>query len=125
MQKSTANLNLSWEPAAGYVIARPLKREEMNTGTTLVMADSTGKMSDSVGVGEVILCGTPDQEEVKLLLELEERGIKTDETKYYKLKPGDLIAWMPYTDKLLEQDLVKYSVVAYKQIMAIKKKDAK
>ncbi len=118
---------LDFEPATGYVIARPITREDLNksSGSSLQMPDSIGKVSDSVGVAEVIKCGPVEQTfdaEGMTMAEVAER-LKSP------VEVGDLIAFMPYTDKILEVGMTKYSVVAYKQIMAykrpVKNKEAK
>lgn len=114
-------IDIAWEPAPGYVLCRPVKREELQKSSGLELPDSAGKVSDAVGVGEVIECGDPTYAD---LIEADKAAELTINVKsiWSRISPGDLIAFMPYTDKLLEIDLKKYSVVAYKQIMAVRKK---
>jgi co-chaperonin GroES (HSP10) len=108
----TNQLN-NWQPVLGYVLCKPLKREELNRQSDkddLELADGTGKVSDSVGVGRVIQLGPDSIVDNKLM------GAAT-----FGVRVGDLIAHMPYVDKLIEVDGEKFSLVAYKQIMGIMK----
>lgn len=133
-------LDIAWNPAPGYVLCRVVKREELqkNTGN-LELPDNVGKVSDSVGVGEVLKAGGYDHEALKLSVEVakligKDTLAKINETVkasgqrhpfgnniHDQIKPGDLIAWMPFTDQLIEIDLVKYSLVGYDKIRAVRK----
>lgn len=121
-------INIDWEPAPGYVLCRPVDREELQTmgKSSLVMTDDVGKVSDHVGVGEVLKVGGPGATElkfIKLSRELKAAGPSALDpvVKLGNLQHGDLVAFMPYTDKLLEVDMSKYSLVRYDQIMAVLK----
>ena len=107
---------IDWEPAPGYVLIRPLDREDMDRRlpkkSTLEMPDDMQKVSDHTGIGEVIKCG--------------DIRMDNDEKRVDWLGPvlraGDLVAFMPYTDKMLEIDMRKYSLVGYRQIMSVLRK---
>lgn len=118
-------INIDWEPAPGVILCRPIKREEMQDTGGLKLPDSVGKQSDNVGVGEVIKCGPKGPNEIRLLADVAKisaAGIKIEHADLTTCEPGDLVAWMPYTDQLIEIDMVKYSLVGYANVRAVRKK---
>ena len=97
-----------FRPAPGFVLARPLKKEEQQQ-STLSMPGSAKDKTDSVGVAEVIECGAI-------------RTIDGQVEFEYKLEPGDIIAYMPFTDVLIDAgSFEKNCLVGYTSIRAIKK----
>lgn len=116
-ENTTTDVDLNgWEPVPGFVLCKQKKREDLQTSKSgIALPDSAGKVADSVGVGEVILVGTPKTGYYK--------GEKYAEPDWLggPLKPGDLVAWMPFTDSLIEINLKKYSLVPYDKIRAVKK----
>ena len=103
-----------WKPAPGFVLCLPKKREDLQTSKSgLSMPDSVGKVSDSVGVGEVVLTGPAIDNDGKKLWQFDDAG--------FELNPGDLVAWMPYTDTIIEIDTKKYSLVPYDKIRAVRR----
>ncbi len=128
---------VDWEPAPGVLLCKPLKREELaalynrKNEKSLFMPDKVGKVSDSVGVGQIIEMGGMSVADMKLQHEYDEL-LKSGGSKvtilphpFWKLKVGDYIAWMPFTDQLIEIDGTKYSLVGYNQIRASRKGDTK
>jgi hypothetical protein len=119
---------IDWEPAPGYLLCKALKREELaalyNRGTAgkLGLPDKVGKVSDSVGAGRVIKCGlvrTIDGQPEWHLTQV------TEGSNFGKPLGlvGDYIAWMPFTDQIIEIDGQKYSLVGYDKIRAVRKGD--
>ncbi len=117
---------IDWEPAPGSVLVKPVKREELAAlynrgGSNLSLPDKVGKVSDSVGVGRVIKLGAPAR-----VLDASEAISQQEAQQLYHasqlgLQVGDYIAYMPYTDLLIEIDGVKYALVEYKNIRAVRK----
>lgn len=124
MTKKTTEPIIDWEPAPGYVLCKPMKREEMAAlynragGSNLSLPDRVGKVSDSVGTGRIVKAGPVSLEYAKLIKELD---ITMATMHSMQPKPGDYIAWMPYTDQLIEIDGQKYSLVGYDKIRAVRK----
>lgn len=129
---------IDWEPAPGYVLIKPLDREELNRSlpgsSTLKMPDDMEKVSDHTGVGEVVKTGCVGPAEVAFMRDVFEmmgsvpKGSKVVgdvEDLKFDINPGDLIAFMPYTDKLLEIGIEQYSLVGYRQIMGVLKKGSR
>lgn len=108
---------IDWEPAPGFVLIKPVTREEMaalynrNGASSLSLPDKVGKVSDSVGVGKVVLRG-------KLAYDA---NVPMAETAGAMVEDGDYIAFMPYTDLRIEIDGVKYALVEYNKIRAVRK----
>lgn len=97
-----------FHPAPGFIFARPLKREELNSGA-FSLPDNASNIHDSVGIAEVIECG-----QIRTINgELEWTGVE--------LAVGDLVGHMPYTDAIIEIDLKKYSILPYDKIWAVRK----
>lgn len=93
-------------PKAGYVAVRPLKVEN-TLGSGLKLPDSMTEKD--ANIGEVIECGlVPVIDGVKDWLDAD-------------LRPGDFVAYRPFTDTVVQQKLEKVSYVAYEQIVAFKK----
>lgn len=70
------------------------------------------KEKDSVGVAEVIECG----------VNREVNGPKNTSLREWRgvdLKPGDLIAYIPFTDAILMDGFEKRNLVPYTNIMAV------
>lgn len=96
-------LVVDFKPAPGYILGRPVSREELSQSTTaLALPDQVGKLKDSVGIAEVLLLG-------KL----------KDDDPAITLKPGDLVAYIPFTDAVIEQGYHKRNVIPYRNVMAI------
>jgi hypothetical protein len=131
---------IDWEPAPGYLLCKALKREELaalyNRGTAgkLGLPDKVGKVSDSVGVGQVVKPGGLDAKALlmgrKLDIDANGQQIGTQAAEnvesaamIYLVRPGDYIAWMPFTDMIIEIDGQKYSLVGYDKIRAVRKGD--
>jgi co-chaperonin GroES (HSP10) len=121
---------IDWKPAPGFLLCKALKREEVaalygrGTAGKLGLPDKVGKVSDSVGVGQIIEMGGMAIADMKLQYEYNEL-LKKGNPKtvilphpFWKLKVGDYIAWMPYTDQIIEIDGQKYSLVGYEKIRA-------
>ena len=107
-----------WKPAPGFVLCLPKKREDLQTSKSgLSMPDSVGKVSDSVGVGEVVKCGKIRT----TFYNNQDKANNITEWSGEKLEPGDLIAWMPYTDTIIQIDTKKYSLVPYDKIRAVRR----
>lgn len=104
-----------FEPAPGFLIGRPVKREELQSQGGLSLPSSVGKVSDSVALAEVLKVGAVRKVDGEY--EYPTSGM----LDHPDLEVGDIVGYMPYTDKLLEIDLENYAVVAYKQIMLIKR----
>lgn len=134
--------NIDWDPAPGYLLCKQLKREEVaalynrSGGSNLSLPDKVGKVSDSVGVGLVVKAGAPDIDSILKSLDLAEKTKlpKTAEAmnavaaKYNvpktflpKATVGDYVAWMPFTDQIIEIDGAKFSLVGYDKIRAVRK----
>ena len=95
----------TFHPAPGYILGRPVTREEISKSTNkLLMPDAVGKLKDSVGIAEVLELG----DKLK------------DDSVTIELKPGDLIAYIPFTDAIIEEGSVKHNLVPYKNVMAIR-----
>lgn len=93
-----------FKPSPGFVLARPLKREELHGKSSLAMPDGVANEKDAVGIAEVVELGKQKDKDPDLMLE-----------------PGDLIAYMPYTDVIIMDGFEKRNLVAYKNIVAIAK----
>jgi co-chaperonin GroES (HSP10) len=132
---------IDWEPAPGFLLCKALKREELAAlygrggAGKLGLPDKVGKVSDSVGVGQVIKLGGYSMEvllKAAQVADLSKDAIskKLGQKAYDRVmsqhvedqvKPGDYIAWMPYTDQIIEIDGAKYSLVGYDKIRAVRK----
>jgi co-chaperonin GroES (HSP10) len=133
---------VDWDPTPGFILVKVLKREEVATlydragGSNLSLPDSAGKVSDSVGVGRVVKNGTPSREELLQHIEIvkfsaehkESKGLadlvepmRTSTADWLKYKPGDYVAFMPYTDLIIEIDGTKYSLLPYSAIRGVRK----
>jgi hypothetical protein len=119
---------IDWEPAPGFLLCKALKREELaalyNRGTAgkLGLPDRVGKVSDSVGAGQVIATGDILPADVIEWLDMLKKLGEPERPHYYtKTKPGDYVAWMPFTDQIIEIDGAKYSLVGYDKIRAGRK----
>ncbi len=123
--------NIDWEPAPGVLLCKPLKREELaalynrKNEKPLFMPDKVGKVSDSVGVGQVLRLGPGKPENIDATGKSKAEIDQELKAGQLGLKPGDYVAWMPFTDQLIEIDGQKYSLVGYNQIRAIRKGDSK
>ena len=124
---------IDWDPAPGYLLCKPLKREELAAlydragGSNLSLPDKVGKVSDSVGAGIVIKLGPVASTADGWQFPVDVKISNTDPNQQFTdampigLQPGDYIAWMPFTDQLIEIDGVKYSLVGYDKIRAVRK----
>lgn len=112
-----------WTPAPGFVLCRPVKREELQGGnkTGLMMPDKVGKVSDNVGVGEVVLCGPPALDIDASHIETQAERAKFFDKHTHGVGLGDLVAFMPYTDAIIEINIKKYTLVPYDKIRAIRR----
>lgn len=103
-----------FKPAPGYILAKPLTREELaKSSSLLALPDDVGKEKDSVGIAEVLECGHLVAEHIGLD---SEGGVPAE---LLDLKPGDLVAYMPFTDAIIMDGFEKHNIIAYKNIMAI------
>lgn len=114
--------DIDWQPAPGFILCRPVEREELQNTSGLALPDSVGKVSDSVGVGEVIKTSLLLPKDIIEWLDmLKGLGEPEKPHHYTDIKPGDLIAWMPFTDSIIEINLKKYSLVGYDKVRAVRK----
>ena len=103
-----------FHPVPGYVLARPLEKEELQQ-SSLSMPGSAKDKTDSVGIAEVIECGT-NRTEITVT------GHEVAEWRGEPLAVGDHIAYMPFTDVLIDtENFKKHVLVAYTSIRAVKK----
>lgn len=119
--------NIDWKPQPGYMLVTKLTREQVaelyNRGhNNLSLPDNVGKVSDSLGVGCVEMTSAmlpaTEIEWVDMLRKIDEK----ERPHYYTaIKPGDYVAFMPYTDALMEIDGKKYSVLPYDKVWAVRK----
>ena len=127
---------IDWDPASGFLLCKPLKREELarlynRDAGSLQLPDRMGKVSDSVGAGQVVKLGGRSVEDKKLeheyhtMLKAGSAKVTIMPGMLDQIKVGDYVAWMPYTDQLIEIDGVKYSLVGYDKIRAVRKGDSK
>ncbi len=101
--------SFTFHPAPGYILAKPLTREELSRNNSkLSLPDSAGKEKDSVGIARVIECG-----------KVRVTDIGSEEWEGPKLKAGDLIAYMPFTDAIIMNGFDKQNLVSYRNIMAV------
>lgn len=115
-----------FHPAPGYVLAKPMTREELaKSSTSLVMPDNAGKEKDAVGVATVIETGPMDLELAMKLGKLPLLS-KADKAMLFGvlqgIEPGDLIAYMPFSDMIIMDGFEKRNLVSYKAICAVAKK---
>lgn len=109
---------LAFQPAPGFVLAKPLSREEVsNLTTSLALPDKTGKEADSVGIAQVIACG--DVRKTRTGWEWPTEDGNPSAYKRYALMPGMLIAYIPFTDAIIMDGFDKHNLVPYRSIMAI------
>lgn len=137
---------IDWTPAPGYVLCTIMDRKEVAElydrkivgKTQLSMPDKMGRASDSVGVGQIIEKGQPDRAELLDLIKLIDYSAKElkdssdmmtalsgAKASWLQYNVGDYIAFLPYTDQIIEIDGVKYSLVGYDKIRAVRKGDNK
>ena len=96
-----------FDPAPGYIAVKPLKQEE-TLGSGLKLPPS---MTDKdANIGEILAIGDVRKNETG---ELEWLG--------GKLEIGQIVAYRPFSDIIVEIQLQKVSYVAYDQIVATKK----
>ena len=76
--------------------------------TSLKLPDNVSKEKDSVGVARVVECGP-----IRSTLD------DGPEWTGVKLSPGDLLAYIPFTDAILMDGYEKLNLVPYRNIMAI------
>lgn len=123
---------VDWEPTPGHLLIKPLKREEVaselygkDSKNSLSLPDNMGKISDSVGVGRVIKMAYPSAETVKVANEAMPADLELALPMLHKwvhkgLEVGDYVAFMPYTDLLIEIDGAKYSLIEYSRIRGVR-----
>lgn len=124
MTKTKVEYDLDgWIPIPGFVLCRAIKREELQkSDSKLTLPDRVGKVSDSVGVGEVIATSLMLPNAVVEWLDMLNKLGEPEKPHFYTdIKPGDLIAWMPFVDMVIEIKLKKYSLVPYDKVRAIRK----
>lgn len=136
MADADKKLIIDFNPTPGHLLIKPLKREEVaalyNRGksSNLSLPDNVGKVSDSVGIGRVIKLGWVD---IDLTVKLSKINVaesivsvadRKEAVKNYTLADlavGDYVAHMPYTDLIIEIDGVKYSLLPYDKVWAVRK----
>lgn len=118
-----AKNDIDWEPQIGVLLCRTVKREEMQgEDNGFALPDQVGKKSDSVGVGEVIKTSNMHPDHVNAWMDmLKKIGEPEKPHPFTDIKPGDFVAWMPYTDQLIEIGMETYSLVGYANIRAVRK----
>lgn len=124
---------IDWDPAPGCLLVKVLKREELAAlyskagGNNLSLPDRAGKVSDSVGVGCVIKAGSVSMAQVKdeifapadlVTLEMIDAARAAAS---FDVEVGDYVAFMPYSDLIIEIDGTKYSILQYTSIRAVRK----
>lgn len=118
---------IDWDPTPGFLLCKALKREELNAlynrsgAGALSLPDRVGKVSDSVGAGQVIKLGPP---ELRIIDGTNKSKAEIDaelQRTTLGLEPGDYVAWMPFTDLIIEIDGAKYSLIGYDKIRAVRK----
>lgn len=128
---------LDWNPTPGHLLCKPLKREEVaelykkqSARVSLSMPDNMGRVTDSVAVGQVIKMGPPAIEKALHIDEVYGET-KTPDAKQnaltmfeFGIQPGDYVAYMPFTDVIIEIDGAKYHLVEYEKIRAVRKGNA-
>lgn len=124
-----------FKPAPGYIIGKPLKREELaQRQGGLALPDSVGKEKDSVGVAEVLLVGEPDLATVAAVSGVLERVaaagdelldgiVKQLKVSSPEVRVGDLVAYIPFTDAIIMEGFEKRNVIAYKNVVAVARAD--
>ncbi len=101
---------MSFKPAPGFVMAKPLKAEEVTVSGLRLPIEMTKR---DANIAEVLEAGLS-------------RYSEKDEQIYdhWPLPPlehGDIIAYRPYTDVEVEEKFEKMVFVAYEQIVGWKK----
>jgi hypothetical protein len=105
-----------FHPAPGYILGKPLTREELaKSSTSLSLPDNVGKEKDSVGIAEVLECGNPGTD-------IAHDGVGYSRWEGEDLSPGDLVAYIPFTDAIIMDGYEKRNLIAYKNIMAVSRK---
>lgn len=124
---------IDWNPAPGYVLCKSLRREEVaaiynkpSNKPGLSLPDNVGKVSDSVGIGRVIKAAPPTVDDALKIEKYHAAATKAEKDKAlsmfkHGIEVGDYVAFMPFTDALIEIDGVKYSLVGYDKIRAVRK----
>lgn len=110
-----------FHPAPGYILAKPLTRDEVsNMTTSLSLPELAGKEKDAVGVARVIELGPMDLDTQIKAQKNKSPGL-TALDMYDLVAPGDLVAYMPFTDMIILHGYEKRNLVAYKNVVAIAK----
>lgn len=84
------------------------------SSSSLSLPDDVGKEKDSVGVAEVVKCGLNRIDEHNQAEWLGE-----------PIEPGDLVAYMPFTDVIIPDGFKKLNLVKYSSILAVAKGENK
>ena len=96
----------SFRPSPGYCMVKPLSKSEVSD-TSFALPDTAKDTLDSLGVGRIISLGAVRN--------------KDGEPEYSEpLNIGDVVAYMPFQDVILEEQFTKFSLVAYTSIRAVK-----
>lgn len=122
--KKSEQTKPKFHPAPGYILAKPLTREELaKSSTSLDLPDNAGKEKDSVGVARVLELGGAGPEELRtiaLMVKLATaKSYPKAGTAYGNLKVGDLVAYMPFTDAIILDGYEKLNLIAYRNVMAV------
>lgn len=83
-----------WTPQQGYILARTLTANDIKD--TKLSLPSNSRQNDSAGLGEVV--AVPDDSQFKI---------------------GDIVAFMPFTDVILDIDHVKHSILKAEDVRAV------
>lgn len=118
-----------FHPAPGYLLCKPLTREDLSSlSTSLALPDNVGKESDAVGVAEVLENGGLELGTVLALRRLskfsKDLGIDIGNARdlkhpHLKLKAGDLVAYMPFTDMIIMDGYEKRALISWDKIVAV------
>lgn len=115
---------LTYQPAPGYILGKPLSREELAAkSTSLALPSNTGREKDSVGIAEVLAlggAGHAELETIALMVKLASEPLApASGTAYGNIKVGDLVAYMPFTDAVILDGYDKLGLIAYRNVMAV------
>lgn len=134
---------IDWDPTPGYVLCKEVKREELAElynqqvvgKSQLSLPDNMGRVSDGVAIGQVIKLGGYSME--VLLQAAKVAHLSKDAINKHlgqqaydrvmgqniedKVKIGDYVAYMPFTDVIIEIDGQKYRLVEYSKIRSVRK----
>lgn len=115
-----------FQPAPGFILAKPMSVEELksqDSTSLLSLPDSASKEKDSVGIARVVAMGGTPLEVAVAIADISSKvGVDQESSNMWSLaslKPGDLIAYIPYTDAIIMVGIEKHNLVPYRNVMAV------